>query len=262
VTYDVIRSVRGVASSGSFTLRYIGGPDGRGHFLRASNVPIFQTGDEDILFVQSNGANGCPLVTCIEGRFRVLNGALYDGTGVPVQGIDGNNRVMARGNPPAEFGKISYPAPAFDELLKNPEVRDIINKQGLSVEEARRRYEAQASATVEMAASAGGATGSDSAGYSGRQAATEGTQPQREARAMSVANFVAAVQAVPASASKAASAFQSLEPDAQIAAPSPRPVAPAAAPARSIAAPRTPADMAEERALPKDDPTITRNKSR
>ncbi|NML18100.1 hypothetical protein [Azohydromonas caseinilytica] len=263
VTYDVIRSVRGAASSGSFSLRYIGGPDGRGHFLRASNVPVFQAGDEDILFVQNNGANGgCPLVGCIEGRFRVLNGALYDGTGTPVQAIDANNKVVARGKPPAEFGKVSYPAPAFDELLKNPEVRDIINKRGMSVDEARRQYEAQGPATVEMTAGAGGAMGGDSAGYSGRQSAAEGAPPQQEARPMSVDRFVAAVKAVPATAGTAESGFQSADPNAQIAAPAPRPVPPPSASERSIVTPRSPADVAEERALPKDDPTSTRNKSR
>jgi hypothetical protein len=262
VTYDVVRPVRGDAGRASFSLRYIGGPDGRGHFLRASNVPVFQTGDEDILFVQNNGANDCPLVGCIEGRFRVLNGALYDGTGTPVQGLDAS-RIVARGTPPAELSKVRYPAPTFGELMNNPEVRDIIRKHGLTVNEAQRRYEAQAPATIEMATSIGSeSAGSDSAGFGSRQATSEAAQPQAAGRPMSVDSFVASVKAVPMTENKAASVFQSADPKAHIAAPIPRPAPPAPVPERGAAAQRSSADIAEELALPKDDPTITRNKSR
>ena len=35
-------------------------------------------GDEDILFVAGNGENGCPIVMCEFGRYRVLDGVVYE----------------------------------------------------------------------------------------------------------------------------------------------------------------------------------------
>jgi hypothetical protein len=89
VTYDVAEVLRGSLPGRSVTLRYIGGPDGRGGFLEASEVPIFQVGDQDILFVRGNGESGCPLVDCADGRYRILDGAVYDGHGSPVQDVGG-----------------------------------------------------------------------------------------------------------------------------------------------------------------------------
>ncbi|HSI60087.1 MAG TPA: hypothetical protein VLA16_21195 [Ideonella sp.] len=261
VTYDVVRPVRGSAGSASFTLRFIGGPDGRGRFLRASTVPVFQMGDEDILFVRDNGSNGCPLVSCGEGRFRVLRGAMYEGSGTPVQAIQAN-RIVAGGALAPEFSKFSYPAPAFDELLKNPGVKERIAQQGLSIAEARSRYQAEAPAMIEMAIVSGERAGDDTAGFGEGQAATDAARLQAAARAMPTDAFVAAVAGVQVAERKSGPAFESADPQAQIGTPAWRAVAPAAAPAPSAAPQRSAADLAEERSLPKDDPSLTRNKAR
>jgi len=258
VTYDVVRPVRGSAGASSFTLRFIGGPDGQGRFLHASTVPIFQAGDEDILFVRENGNSGCALVSCIDGRFRVLRGAVYEGSGTPVQAINGN-RIVSGGSLAPEFAKISYPAPAFDALLNHPGVKERLAQLGLSVDEARRRYAAEAPATVEMAVVTGERQADDSAGFG------EGKARRSKAAAtpMSAEAFLAAVAGVQvAEADRAGPAFESADPQAQIAAPTWRAVAPAAQPAPGATPKRSAADLAEERSLPKDDLSLTRDKSR
>jgi len=264
VTYDVLRSVRGDGPT-TVTLRYAGGPDGRGHVYQLSNVPVFQVGDEDVLFVQNNGANACPLVNCNDGRYRVLHGAIYDGTGVPVQAVR-NNKVVTGGAPEVAFGKISYPAPAFDELMKNPQARELVKKSGLSLEEARSRYQAQAPKTIDLEARNGGDASSDSAGNGPGQSVNRSAQQQAAVQPMSVDAFVAAVQAVPANTAKAQGNFISVDPNARIPAPDPQPAAPGAAPggaspSSAAAAARSAAGAPEELGSPKDDSTITERKS-
>ena len=143
VTYQIKETIHGKPFGGTFSMRFLGGPDGRGEFLMVSNVPLFQVGDEDLLFVSSNGEDGCPLVLCEWGRYRILGGRTYNARGVPVQKID-ETHVIARGMPIQEFQKFSYPSPTFDNLLKNEEFLDMIQllqHEGQPVDHLRRRYE-------------------------------------------------------------------------------------------------------------------------
>lgn len=149
VTYRIRETVRGKAPGESFTMRFVGGPDGMGRFLTVSGVPRFQEGDRDVLFVDNNGAETCPLVLCEWGRFRILDNAMYDTEGAPVRGLIKNNAV-ARGMPPAAFRKFKYPAPSFDDLMKNPEAAAALQHAGLSIDEARRRFDAEAPKTIEI----------------------------------------------------------------------------------------------------------------
>lgn len=254
VTFDVVKAVSGNVGTSSFTLRFIGGPDGRGRFMRASNVPVFQAGDEDILFLREANAKGCALAGCIDGRFRVLNGLVYDGTGAPVQRVDGS-RVVVGGEMPAELGTFRYPRPAFDDLLKNPEAREALRQRGLTVAEARRRYEAEAPAMIEMSSQRGGAQAADIAGSGGQGSTSEARAANRT---MLADNFVASLAGL--KLASAEGAFQGVDAAAAIAAPSTKATAPAKVEAARLPA-RPAADLAEERALPKDDASITRNKA-
>lgn len=256
VTFDVVKPLLGSAGAASFTLRFIGGPDGRGRFMQASNVPVFQLGNEDILFVRGNGSQGCALAGCIDGRFRVLNGLMYDGTGAPVQRIDGNN-VVAGGQMPDELATIRYPRPAFDDLMKNAEARQMIARQGLTMADARQRYNAQAPAMIEMTAITGGRQGDDRGGNGQGQ---EMTQPVTTGRTMLADQFVAQLAGRAVANAEGAQAFESVDAQARIGAPSSLPSAPAHARAERAPA-RSAADIAEENALPKDDLSITRHKS-
>ncbi len=257
VTFDVVKPLQGSAGASSFTLRFVGGPDGRGRFMRASNVPVFQSGDEDILFVRDNGAKGCALAGCVDGRFRVLNGMLYDGTGAPVQRVE-SNRVVAGGQVPAELAAIRFPRPSFDDLMKNAEAREALGRQGLSVAEARQRYEAQAPAMIEMSMISGGPSAADRGGHG--QGSEGHARSSATGQTMSADSFVAQLSGLTLARTDSAAAFQSVGADARISAPSSQPAAPAKARAERTAPARTAADIAEERAMPKDDLSLARNK--
>lgn len=259
VTFEVVRPLRGAMASSHFSLRFIGGPDGQGRFMRASHVPVFQPGDEDILFVRNGGEKGCALAGCMEGRFRLLHGQVHDGTGVPVRAIE-SGRVIASGEVPAGLRTLRYPRPEFDQLMKRPEVRQAIERQGLSVADAHRLYEAQAPAMVEMGMAAGGASMGDRAPADGQGGlASEQAKPPRQV--ITTEGFAARVARLPMPRADGATAFSGLAPEARLGAPS----AGAAAPARQRDAGSTPArsaaDLAEERSLPKDDLSITRQKA-
>ncbi|MFZ5548898.1 MAG: hypothetical protein ACOZJX_09405 [Pseudomonadota bacterium] len=259
VTFEVVRPLVGSVASGSFSLRFIGGPDGQGRFMRASHVPVFQPGDEDILFVRNGGEKGCALAGCMDGRFRLLNGQVHDGHGVPVQAIE-SGRVVAAGEVPAELRTVRYPRPDFDQLLKRPEVRQALQAQGLSAADARRLYEAQAPAMVEMGVIAGGPSAPDRAQADG-QGQVSSERAKAPGRGLSADGFAARVAGLSLPRAEGAPAFSGLAPETRLSAPS----AGAAVPARQRDAGRAPtrsaADLAEERSLPKDGPSITRQKA-
>jgi hypothetical protein len=74
-----------VYNQSTITLRFLGGddPDG-GTFMNIEELPLFDVGNEDILYVQDNGVAGCPLVGCAEGRIRIVNGELQDERGFEI----------------------------------------------------------------------------------------------------------------------------------------------------------------------------------
>ncbi|MEX2494274.1 MAG: hypothetical protein WD425_21250 [Nitrospirales bacterium] len=140
VTYQVQETLRGTAEGQTVTLQFPGGPDGMGGFLAVSGVPLFQKGEEDIIFIRNNGEETfCPLVNCAYGRYRVDKNRVYNTHGKPVRGIKGKN-ALARGRSAANFNTFSYPAPKFDDLIKNPQVQAMLAKQKMSVQQARAEY--------------------------------------------------------------------------------------------------------------------------
>ncbi|MFQ5562604.1 MAG: hypothetical protein ACE5FO_03450 [Parvularculaceae bacterium] len=149
VTYEIRDVLRGKSPGETFTMRFIGGPDGMGRFLDVSGVPKFEEGDRDLLFIAGNGEQGCPLVLCEWGRYRILRGGVYNAKGAPVRAVRQNNAV-SRGRTPREFMSFHYPAPAFDDLMRHPEVQDLIKEQNLSVKELRQRYEREAPKRIEV----------------------------------------------------------------------------------------------------------------
>jgi hypothetical protein len=149
VTYGIERVLRGKAPGGEITMRFVGGPDGRGRFLTVSGVPVVQEGDRDLLFVASTEDASCPLVFCEYGRYRILNEDVFDTHGSPVLAID-KAVVISRGAPPRELQRLRFPAPQFNELLQNPEVAAQLKAQNMSEDDARRRYEAEAPKVIEV----------------------------------------------------------------------------------------------------------------
>ncbi len=92
VTFRVEGAAFGAQAGDLLTLRFVGGPDGRGRALVASETPWFRVGDTDLLFVAGNGTSPCPLVGGAQGRFRVVDGSVYDDAGRPVR-ADSQGRV-------------------------------------------------------------------------------------------------------------------------------------------------------------------------
>ena len=145
VTYDLgeVMFPAIQAERSQLTLRFAGGPDGQGRFLDVGGVPKFMVGDEDILFVAENGEDGCALVLCEFGRFRVLDDLVYEAHGSPVLKMS-VKRISTEGFGPPELQKFAFPAPDFDELIKNPSALRVLKEMGLTVDEAREKYLAEA----------------------------------------------------------------------------------------------------------------------
>ena len=164
VTYQVTETIRGTADGQTVTLQFPGGADGMGGFLAVSGVPLFQKGEEDILFVKTNGEESdCPLVKCEFGRYRVSKGQIFNAHGKPVGGIKGNNAI-ARGSSTPDFNTFSYPAPKFDDLIKNPQVKAMLAERGMSAQQARAEYAKSAPKTITLYADVPSAgRGNDSA---------------------------------------------------------------------------------------------------
>jgi hypothetical protein len=78
VTWEVEQGLKGVVSGQRYTARLIGGemPDGRA--MVVSNVPTFVRGDRDLVLLNDNDWEGCPLVEGDRGRVRISE----DGTQV------------------------------------------------------------------------------------------------------------------------------------------------------------------------------------
>jgi hypothetical protein len=85
VTFDIERVFKGTTRGKQITLRFFGGRGEGASFTTVSGYPLFDKGDRDILFVQSNGSSGCPLVNCENGRLRVINGLLFSDQGRAVE---------------------------------------------------------------------------------------------------------------------------------------------------------------------------------
>ncbi|WP_196137790.1 hypothetical protein [Aliikangiella sp. G2MR2-5] len=87
VTYRVDNLIAGNTRNKTVTLRFIGGEQKKGDIIRylsVSEVPTFEKGEKDILFVSKNNSVICPLVNCSQGRYRDLNGLVSNEHGQPL----------------------------------------------------------------------------------------------------------------------------------------------------------------------------------
>jgi hypothetical protein len=85
VTYRIEDVIRGDVQGDTITLRFIGGRGDEAKFLMASELPLFDVGDRDVLLVSGNTESGCPLVGCANGRFRVIQGHVFNDEGQAVE---------------------------------------------------------------------------------------------------------------------------------------------------------------------------------
>jgi hypothetical protein len=262
VTYTIGQVLRGRSPGKTLTIRFIGGSDGAGRFLEVAGVPRFQVGEEDLLFVEDNGAAKCPLVHCEWGRFRLLQGGMYNNHGFPVRAVR-DTHVIARGTPPKEFMTFRYPAPRFDDLIKNPEVQGLIRQQGIPITDLRRRYESEAPKDIVLSREI-----PEAASYDTLRSATGA--PARAIAAtpddipvgpMAIEEFLKILKPILGSVTRKPVPVRSIDPRAPIVDSVPRPRAPAAPPkARAVIQPRTRQDAAELDSLRRKDfdPVIRR----
>ncbi len=92
----------------------------------------------------------CPLVSCVDGRFRVLENRVYNGWGVPVVNVEKN--IEMRGKPRYEVNVLEYPRPEFDDLITRPEIQERLKKltKTKSLAELKKEYEAKAPKTIKV----------------------------------------------------------------------------------------------------------------
>lgn len=94
VTYDILEMIHGDTKIKQVVLRFIGGLDENTmRVMEASNVPNFDLGDEDILFVRDNTRSQSPLVMNDRGRFRVVDGQVYSNSGREVT-LDDKDQIQ------------------------------------------------------------------------------------------------------------------------------------------------------------------------
>jgi len=149
VRYQILDTLRGSVSR-EIILRFVGGTDGKGGVMLQSDVPTFRKGERDVLLVTGGELDDCPLVSCVDGRFRVLENRVYNGWGVPVVNVEKN--IEMRGKPRYEVNVLEYPRPEFDDLITRPEIQERLKKltQTKSLAELKKEYEAKAPKTIKV----------------------------------------------------------------------------------------------------------------
>lgn len=81
VTYKIEKVLKGKSEAGTVTLRFVGGRGDKSQFLMASNIPLFDIGEQDVMFVRGNAKNACPLVECARSRVRLIGGMAFNDEG-------------------------------------------------------------------------------------------------------------------------------------------------------------------------------------
>ncbi len=149
VRYQVLDTIRGSVGR-EVILRFVGGTDGKGGIMMQNNVPTFREGERDVLLVTGGELDDCPLVSCVDGRFRVLKNRVYNGWGVPVVSVKKN--IEMGGKPRFEVNVLEYPRPEFDDLITHPEIQKRLKEltQTMSLARLKKEYEAKAPKTIKV----------------------------------------------------------------------------------------------------------------
>jgi hypothetical protein len=71
VTWRVEDAVKGVTDEATYAARFLGGPIGE-KWMKVTEIPEFEIGDRDLLFLRADATVGCPLVDGARGRVRLL----------------------------------------------------------------------------------------------------------------------------------------------------------------------------------------------
>ncbi|MEE9329649.1 MAG: hypothetical protein V3V30_05880 [Parvularculaceae bacterium] len=143
VTYQIEDILRGNAPNEKLVMRFAGGSDGRGGIYMETTTPSFANGQTDILFV-TGGDQECPLVDCVDGRYRVAGGKIFNGWGVPIQSLEKGIRIG--GKPRIDLNVMEVPRVPFQSLVSRPEMKKLMagELKGKSMKEMEAVYKAEA----------------------------------------------------------------------------------------------------------------------
>ena len=254
VTYDVTDVLRGDPVK-RITLRFVGGSDGRGGFVDVNGVPQFQPGERDILFIVDNGERACPLVLCEWGRYRLLEQGVYNTHGSPVRALI-KDEAIARGRANEAFLTLRYPAPVFDELIKNPQVQAQIKEMGVEPESLRARYLAEAPKEIVLTRALATPTpgsGTDRLVKSDGPPASGNPRDEISEGPVTIQMFTAQLRAIISATERKPDPVRSIDIGAPIRLAVPRELAPREQPAARIAPPASAQERAELEALRKQN---------
>ncbi|WP_188150816.1 hypothetical protein [Teredinibacter waterburyi] len=146
VTYQIEKAFRGKLREERLTLRFPGGADGAGGYYMDTNTPTFSRGETDVLFVLGGEVEGCPLVDCVEGRFRIYEDQVYNAWGVPV--VEVLKELKIGGKPRFDLNVMEIPRPSFEQIMQREDFKEIIESDksasGMTLKEMREVYEKEA----------------------------------------------------------------------------------------------------------------------
>jgi len=105
VTFTINKVYKNTSySKDKITLRFMGGyDDHKRQILMIDGIPLFNKGDNDILFVKGNGISICPLIGWQQGRYRIFDQKMYNDFGQEIFLNDQKKIAYGRNNPPEGF---------------------------------------------------------------------------------------------------------------------------------------------------------------
>lgn len=122
VTFEISRVLKGNPNQARVTLRFLGGRGKESQFMMVNNAPLFDPGQDDILFIKGNQTVSCPLVSCAEGRMRLIKDMSYSDVGQQL--VQTPKRQLA-------FGKFEPLEEVLSHHVSQTTIfRRIVNEQG------------------------------------------------------------------------------------------------------------------------------------
>ena len=144
VTYRIIEPIYGNSGRKNVTLRFYGGPDGKGSIFDTSASPTFIKGERQLMVISGNGRLRTPTVLGELGQFRENRGGVYSTHGVALTGFNKKDWFIFEGGIHPQLSFKVYPTPSFEGVSTNDDVAKTISKMGMTMREAKLKYEKEA----------------------------------------------------------------------------------------------------------------------
>jgi hypothetical protein len=119
VTLGDLQVIHGQVEGDALVLRFEGG-EVDGFRITVHGSPSFRPGERDFLFIRGNGFAVSPLVGFVQGRFKVVDGQIYDYAGVPIVEIRGDAFVKVLERPSGIGDSTQNATPSPEITAGNP----------------------------------------------------------------------------------------------------------------------------------------------